>query len=109
MYRCIEENHPMHTLAARIRQNAPHYQSNDHMRLTKAFTSTEMPMSSFEESIIAAAQDATPNNTEAERAAAKQSAIEAVAQIMATTSGLQRTLALAALLDSYCEQDLEDE
>jgi hypothetical protein len=68
-------------------------------------------MNSFEESIIEAAQDATPNNTEAERAAAKADAIEAVAQIMATTSGLQRTLALAALLDSYADQDsdLDDE
>lgn len=66
-------------------------------------------MNSFEESIIAAAQDATPNNTEAERAEAKAAAIEAVAQVMATTSGLQRTLALAALLDSYSESDLEDE
>lgn len=66
-------------------------------------------MNSFEESIIAAAQDATPNNTDAERAAAKASAIEAVAQIMNTTTGLQRTLALAALLDSYSGSDLEDE
>jgi chaperonin GroEL (HSP60 family) len=66
-------------------------------------------MNSFEESIIAAAQDATPNNTEAERAAAKATATEAVARIMATTSGLQRTLALAALLDSYSEPDGEDE
>ncbi|MCI8212541.1 hypothetical protein AUC61_23705 [Pseudomonas sp. S25] len=66
-------------------------------------------MNSFEESIIAAAQDATPNNTEAEREAAKAAAIEAVAQIMQTTSGLQRTLALAALLDSYSESDPEDE
>ncbi|KFE54468.1 hypothetical protein [Pseudomonas syringae] len=68
-------------------------------------------MNSFEESIIEAAQDATPNNTEAERSAAKAAAIEAVAQIMATTSGLQRTLALAALLDSYSDSDadLEDE
>lgn len=66
-------------------------------------------MNSFEESIIAAAQDATPNNTDAERAQAKASAIEAVAEIMKTTTGLQRTLALAALLDSYSESDLEDE
>jgi hypothetical protein len=37
--------------------------------------------------------------------------MEAVAQIMATTSGLQRTLALAALLDSYSDSDadLDDE
>lgn len=66
-------------------------------------------MNSFEESIIAAAQDATPNNTEAEREEAKAAAIEAVARIMQTTTGLQRTFALAALLDSYSESDLEDE
>jgi hypothetical protein len=70
-------------------------------------------MTSFEDSIIAAAQDATPNDTEAERAEAKATAQQAVAQIMATTSGLQRTLALAALLDSYTnpesEADFEDE
>jgi hypothetical protein len=64
-------------------------------------------MNSFEQSIIEAAQDATPNNTEAERAEAKAAAIEAVAHVMATTSGLQRTLALAALLDSYSEQEDE--
>jgi hypothetical protein len=64
-------------------------------------------MNSFEQSIIEAAQDATPNNTDAERAQAKAAAIEAVAQIMATTSGLQRTLALAALLDSYSEEEDE--
>lgn len=66
-------------------------------------------MNSFEESIIEAAQDATPNNTEAERAAAKAAAIKAVKQVMDTTSGLQRTLALAALLDSYSDEELEDE
>ncbi|SQF98197.1 Uncharacterised protein [Paucimonas lemoignei] len=68
-------------------------------------------MNSFEESIIEAAQDATPNNTDAERAQAKATAMAAVAEIMATTSGLQRTLALAALLDSYADpdSDLEDE
>ena len=68
-------------------------------------------MNSFEESIIEAAQDATPNNTDAERAEAKATAMAAVAEIMATTSGLQRTLALAALLDSYADpdSDLEDE
>ena len=68
-------------------------------------------MSSFEESIIEAAQDATPNNTDAERAEAKATAMAAVAEIMATTSGLQRTLALAALLGSYADpdSDLEDE
>jgi hypothetical protein len=68
-------------------------------------------MNSFEESIIEAAQDATPNNTDAERAEAKAKAMAAVAEIMATTSGLQRTLALAALLDSYADpdSDLEDE
>lgn len=64
-------------------------------------------MNSFEQSIIEAAQDATPNNTEAERAEAKSVAIAAVAEIMATTSGLQRALALAALLDSYSEQEDE--
>ncbi|HEX8595661.1 MAG TPA: hypothetical protein VF682_20660 [Pseudomonas sp.] len=64
-------------------------------------------MNSFEQSIIEAAQDATPNNTDAERAEAKAVAIAAVADIMASTSGLQRTLALAALLDSYSEQEDE--
>ncbi len=64
-------------------------------------------MTSFEESIIEAAQDATPNNTEAEREAAKATAIAAVAEIMANTSGLQRTLALAALLDSYADPDCD--
>ncbi|EPJ87934.1 MULTISPECIES: hypothetical protein [Pseudomonas] len=64
-------------------------------------------MNSFEQSIIEAAQDATLNNTDAERAEAKAAAIAAVAEIMATTSGLQRTLALAALLDSYSEQEDE--
>ncbi|MBN6712711.1 hypothetical protein [Pseudomonas capsici] len=62
-------------------------------------------MNTFEQSIIEAAQDATPNNTDAERAAAKAGAIEAVAQIMSTTSGLERTRALAQLLDSYSESD----
>ncbi|GFM68009.1 hypothetical protein K5D34_09240 [Pseudomonas cichorii] len=62
-------------------------------------------MNTFEQSIIEAAQDATPNNTDAERAAAKADAIEAVAQIMSTTSGLARTRALAELLDSYSESD----
>ncbi|GFM50521.1 hypothetical protein OH708_22355 [Pseudomonas capsici] len=62
-------------------------------------------MNTFEQSIIEAAQDATPNNTDAERAAAKADAIEAVAQIMSTTSGLERTRALAQLLDSYSESD----
>ena len=62
-------------------------------------------MNTFEQSIIEAAQDATPNNTDAERAAAKADAIEAVAQIMSTTSGLTRTRALAELLDSYSESD----
>ncbi|WP_341523668.1 hypothetical protein AABC73_11460 [Pseudomonas sp. G.S.17] len=64
-------------------------------------------MNSFEQSIIEAAQDATLNNTDAGRAEAKAAAIAAVAEIMATTSGLQRTLALAALLDSYSEQEDE--
>ncbi|OCR24013.1 hypothetical protein AFK24_16955 [Pseudomonas syringae] len=64
-------------------------------------------MNSFEQSIIEAAQDATLNHTDAERAEAKAAAIAAVAEIMATTSGLQRTLALAALLDSYSEQEDE--
>lgn len=66
-------------------------------------------MNTFEESIIAAAMEATPNNTESERADAKAAAIAAVAQIMQTTSGLQRTLALAALLDSYSDADQDDE
>jgi hypothetical protein len=64
-------------------------------------------MNSFEQSIIEAAQDATLNNTDAERAEAKAAASAAVAEIMATTSGLQRTLALAALLDSYSEPEDE--
>ncbi len=88
---------------ARIGQAAHTSQPSD------AFICRAQPMNSFEESIIAAAQDATPNNTEAEREAAKAAAIEAVAEIMQTTTGLQRTLALAALLDSYSESDPEDE
>ncbi|WP_122858139.1 hypothetical protein, partial [Pseudomonas viridiflava] len=62
-----------------------------------------------EQSIIEAAQDATPNNTEAEREAARIAATQAVADIMSSMSGLKRTLALAELLDSYSEQDDEDE
>ncbi len=66
-------------------------------------------MNTFEQSIIEAAQDATPNNTEAEREAATIAATQAVADIMSSMSGLKRTLALAELLDSYSEQDDEDE
>ncbi|MBI6575128.1 hypothetical protein YA0001_25230 [Pseudomonas viridiflava] len=66
-------------------------------------------MNTFEQSIIEAAQDATPNNTEAEREAARIAATRAVADIMSSMSGLKRTLALAELLDSYSEQDDEDE
>lgn len=66
-------------------------------------------MNTFEQSIIEAAQDATPNNTEAEREAARIAATQAVADIMSSMSGLKRTLALAELLDFYSEQDDEDE
>ncbi|WP_122550353.1 hypothetical protein [Pseudomonas viridiflava] len=66
-------------------------------------------MNTFEQSIIEAAQDATPNNTYAEREAARIAATQAVADIMSSMSGLKRTLALAELLDSYSEQDDEDE
>ncbi|EKN44813.1 MULTISPECIES: hypothetical protein [Pseudomonas syringae group] len=66
-------------------------------------------MNTFEQSIIEAAQDATPNNTDAEREAARIAATQAVADIMSSMSGLKRTLALAELLDSYSEQDDEDE
>ncbi|WP_249584497.1 hypothetical protein [Pseudomonas viridiflava] len=66
-------------------------------------------MNTFEQSIIEAAQDATPNNTGAEREAARIAATRAVADIMSSMSGLKRTLALAELLDSYSEQDDEDE
>ncbi|KIQ31080.1 MULTISPECIES: hypothetical protein [Pseudomonas] len=66
-------------------------------------------MNTFEQSIIEAAQDATPNNTDAEREAARIAATRAVADIMSSMSGLKRTLALAELLDSYSEQDDEDE
>ena len=66
-------------------------------------------MNTFEQSIIEAAQDATPNNTDAEREAARTAATRAVADIMSSMSGLKRTLALAELLDSYSEQDDEDE
>ncbi|MFJ4142973.1 hypothetical protein [Pseudomonas sp. NPDC089734] len=62
-------------------------------------------MNTFEQSIIEAAQAATPNDTDAERAEAKATAIEAVARIMSSTSGLERTRALAELLDSYSEVD----
>ncbi|WP_122436403.1 hypothetical protein [Pseudomonas viridiflava] len=66
-------------------------------------------MNTFEQSIIEAAQDATSNNTDAEREAARIAATQAVADIMSSMSGLKRTLALAELLDSYSEQDDEDE
>lgn len=66
-------------------------------------------MDTFEQSIIEAAQDATPNNTAAEREAAKAAATQAVAEIMSSMSGLKRTLALAELLDSYSEQDPEED
>ena len=66
-------------------------------------------MNTFEQSIIEAAQDATPNNTDAEREAARIAATQAVADIMSSMSGLKRTLALAELLDPYSEQDDEDE
>ncbi|WP_455809067.1 hypothetical protein [Pseudomonas koreensis] len=62
-------------------------------------------MNTFEQSIIEAAQAATPNNTDAEREAARVAATQAVAEIMSTRSGLDRTLALAELLDSYSEHD----
>ncbi|AAO56009.1 hypothetical protein BTW15_24635 [Pseudomonas syringae pv. tomato] len=66
-------------------------------------------MNTFEQSIIEAAQAATPNNTDAEREAARVAATQAVADIMASRSGLDRTLALAELLDSYSEHDEQDE
>ncbi len=67
-------------------------------------------MNTFEQSIIEAAQAATPNNTDAEREAARVAATQAVAEIMSTRKGLDRTLALAELLDSYSEHnDQEDE
>ncbi len=66
-------------------------------------------MNTFEQSIIEAAQDATPNNTDDERESARIAATQAVADIMSSMSGLKRTLALAELLDSYSEQDDEDE
>ncbi|WP_122761015.1 hypothetical protein [Pseudomonas viridiflava] len=66
-------------------------------------------MNTFEQSIIEAAQAATPNNTDAEREAARVAATQAVADIMASRGGLDRTLALAELLDSYSEHDEQDE
>ena len=51
-------------------------------------------MNTFEQSIIEAAQAATPNNTDAEREAARVAATQAVAEIMSTRKGLDRTLAL---------------
>ncbi|MBA1231727.1 hypothetical protein G7013_18950 [Pseudomonas viridiflava] len=66
-------------------------------------------MDTFEQSIIEAAQDATPNNTAAEREAARAAATQAVAEIMSSMSGLKRTLALAELLDSYSEHDAEQD
>lgn len=66
-------------------------------------------MNTFEQSIIEAAQDATPNNTDAEREAARVAATQAVAEIMSSLTDLDRTLALAELLDSYSEQDDEDD
>ncbi|KTB78895.1 hypothetical protein ABEH63_01685 [Pseudomonas syringae] len=66
-------------------------------------------MNTFEQSIIEAAQAATPNNTDAEREAARVAATRAVAEIMSTRSGLDRTLALAELLDSYSEHDDQED
>ncbi|AVX23266.1 Uncharacterized protein ALO42_03536 [Pseudomonas syringae pv. atrofaciens] len=66
-------------------------------------------MNTFEQSIIEAAQAATPNNTDAEREAAKVAATQAVAEIMSTRKGLDRTLALAELLDSYSEHDDQED
>ncbi|QQQ48484.1 hypothetical protein JJQ97_13940 [Pseudomonas syringae] len=66
-------------------------------------------MNTFEQSIIEAAQAATPNNTDAEREAARVAATQSVAEIMSTRSGLDRTLALAELLDSYSEHDDQED
>ena len=66
-------------------------------------------MNTFEQSIIEAAQAATPNYTDAEREAARVAATQAVAEIMSTRSGLDRTLALAELLDSYSEHDDQED
>ncbi|MBI6674707.1 hypothetical protein YA0637_24530 [Pseudomonas syringae] len=66
-------------------------------------------MNTFEQSIIEAAQAATPNNTDAEREAARVAATQAVAAIMSTRKGLDRTLALAELLDSYSEHDDQED
>ncbi|MCF8986136.1 hypothetical protein GIW26_21520 [Pseudomonas syringae] len=66
-------------------------------------------MNTFEQSIIEAAQAATPNNTDAEREAARVAATQAVAEIMTIRSGLDRTLALAELLDSYSEHDDQED
>lgn len=66
-------------------------------------------MNTFEQSIIEAAQAATTNNTDAEREAARVAATQAVAEIMSTRKGLDRTLALAELLDSYSEHDDQED
>ncbi|EFW79627.1 hypothetical protein [Pseudomonas savastanoi] len=66
-------------------------------------------MNTFEQSIIEAAQAATPNNTGLEREAARIAATQAVAEIMSSRSGLDRTLALAELLDSYSEHDDQED
>jgi len=66
-------------------------------------------MNTFEQSIIEAAQDATPNNTDAEREAARIAATQAVADIMTRLRGLERTLALAELLDSYTNPEDNDD
>ncbi|PBQ06985.1 hypothetical protein CCL17_00730 [Pseudomonas congelans] len=66
-------------------------------------------MNTFEQSIIEAAQAATPNNTDAEREAARVAATQAVAEIMSTRKGLDRTLALAELLDYYSEHDDQED
>lgn len=47
-------------------------------------------MNTFEQSIIEAAQAATPNNTDAEREAARIAATQAVAEIMSSRSGLDQ-------------------
>ncbi|RMP47549.1 hypothetical protein ALP96_04959, partial [Pseudomonas savastanoi pv. glycinea] len=44
-----------------------------------------------------------------EREAARIAATQAVAEIMSSRSGLDRTLALAELLDSYSEHDDQED
>lgn len=73
--------------------------------ITDTSFSTAPAMNSFEEAILDAAQASTEHGTEPEKAAAKAAAQEAILAITRDLKGLERTRALAALLDSYSEDE----